>query len=89
LPFSNIVGLKTTSTMCKFVTHLRVCFVCASEDTVLISEEPCPHVRRAGAFGSCGCVEDSGAHRTKHCCWGCKERLRAARMPPIAGVGAN
>lgn len=60
--------------MCSYITHLRTCFVCSHEETILISEKPCSAVKR-GVFGSCGkgikCSNKS--NRAPYQCWRCKE----------------
>ncbi|KAI0895248.1 hypothetical protein F4806DRAFT_93918 [Annulohypoxylon nitens] len=64
------------SKMCQYVTHLRACYVCGHEETVLISEQCCQSASKRGAFGSCGSGVDSLAHRTKYQCWRCKEMTK-------------
>lgn len=62
--------------MCKYITHLRVCYVCAHEDTVLISERSCILAKRTGAFGSCGGGAANERSRTAYQCWQCKENVQ-------------
>ncbi|KAI2467369.1 hypothetical protein F4781DRAFT_402605 [Annulohypoxylon bovei var. microspora] len=59
--------------MCRYVTHLRACYVCGHEETVLISEQSCKTASMSGVFGSCGSGVDSLANRTQYQCWQCKE----------------
>lgn len=61
--------------MCKYVKHLRICYICQHESTVLISERPCPPAKRAGVFGSCDDGIASGRNRTQYQCWGCKDNM--------------
>ena len=62
--------------MCKYITHLRVCYICQAEDTVLISEQPCAGAKLFGAFGRCSDGIASEASSNQHQCWQCKERVR-------------
>lgn len=61
--------------MCKYITHLRVCYVCHHEETVLITESPCPPLRGRGAFGSCQTGTGNKTTCTPFQCWKCKERV--------------
>jgi hypothetical protein len=61
--------------MCKYITHLRVCYVCDYEDTVLISERSCRPAKRTGAFGSCDGGIAYETRETQHQCWHCKENV--------------
>ncbi|KAI0165186.1 hypothetical protein GGR52DRAFT_557854 [Hypoxylon sp. FL1284] len=70
--------------MCQYVTHLRACYVCSHEETVLISEQSCKVARRSGVFGSCGSGVDNIASRTQHQCWKCKERNKL--VPPTRAI---
>ncbi len=64
--------------MCKYVTHLRACYVCAEEETVLISEESCSKAKKSGVFGSCGKGVGSKPSMTSYQCWKCKENSDSA-----------
>ena len=72
--------------MCKYVTHLRTCYMCAFEETVLISEKPCSTAKKTGVFGTCGRGINNKPSKTPYQCWRCKEEIerisvsRAMRM---------
>ncbi|KAI4862323.1 hypothetical protein F4820DRAFT_25730 [Hypoxylon rubiginosum] len=70
--------------MCQYVTHLRACYVCSHEETVLISEQSCKVARMSGVFGSCGSGVDNIASRTQHQCWKCKEGSKL--IPPTPAL---
>jgi hypothetical protein len=61
--------------MCKYITHLRICYICLHEDTVLISERLCRYAKRSHAFGSCNSGISSDCNRTQYQCWQCKENV--------------
>ncbi|KAI1769861.1 hypothetical protein F4818DRAFT_434975 [Hypoxylon cercidicola] len=72
--------------MCRYVTHLRACYVCSREETVLISEQSCQAARTSGVFGSCGSGVDNTASRTQYRCWKCKEGSKL--IPPPRALRA-
>ena len=64
--------------MCQYITHVRICFVCKHEDTVLISEQSCETAQKSGVFGSCGGGIANNQNGTPYQCWKCKEILDRA-----------
>ncbi|OTA55158.1 hypothetical protein K449DRAFT_438988 [Hypoxylon sp. EC38] len=66
--------------MCQYVTHLRACYACGHEETVLISEQSCKTANKSGAFGSCGTGVGSIASKTQYHCWKCKETKLVPRI---------
>ncbi|KAK4242868.1 hypothetical protein C8A03DRAFT_10948 [Achaetomium macrosporum] len=72
--------------MCTYTIHIRICSRCASEDTVLISEQLCIVAKASGIFGSCleGVLCERDA--TRYQCWQCKESVRVA-VATAAGFG--
>ncbi|KAH7029061.1 uncharacterized protein B0I36DRAFT_324974 [Microdochium trichocladiopsis] len=61
--------------MCNYVNHVRSCYLCASEETVLISEKSCSEARKTGRFGSCGKGVGNKPYRTQYRCWKCSARM--------------
>lgn len=58
--------------MCNYITHVRLCPVCKSKETILISESVCVDARPSGVFGSCGATGNKTSETLRKC-WGCKE----------------
>ena len=73
--------------MCKYITHLRVCYVCAYQDVVLISERPCRPAKKNGAFGSCDAGMSNERSCTQYQCWKCKENVH--RISQMQRVGSH
>ena len=61
--------------MCNYITHVRACYMCAYEETVLISEKRCSTAKRSGVFGSCGRGAGNKPIKTPYQCWRCKEEI--------------
>lgn len=73
--------------MCKYVTHLRACYLCEQEETVLISEESCSKAKKSGVFGSCGKGVGSKPSMTSYQCWKCRENPDPISHPRANRVG--
>ncbi|KAK3942053.1 hypothetical protein QBC46DRAFT_381064 [Diplogelasinospora grovesii] len=73
--------------MCTYTTHVRVCYICRGEDTVLISEKLCPQAEASGVFG--GCLQGPAYQRDQshHQCWKCMESV--GRMCIAGSTGSR
>ncbi|KAI1305028.1 hypothetical protein F5Y03DRAFT_356291 [Xylaria venustula] len=62
--------------MCSYVTHLRTCCLCAEEETILISEEPCSATKKS-IFGSCGrnIKNSNKSNKSLYQCWSCRHQV--------------
>lgn len=61
--------------MCNYINHVRSCYLCANEETVLISEKSCSQAKKHSGFGSCGRGVSSKSTRSQHRCWKCSSRM--------------